>query len=120
MPASRSHLPFSGSKAQVEAAFHTQIHLIDVQGERHYANVSDPLVPAAVQPLIRAVRGLNDFNPKPGVRPSRAAPRAVPGAAPGAAASTGSGRGLPRPNAYYSGSNQYPGYVGPSDFAVDL
>ena len=47
VPASRSHLPFSGSKAQVEAAFHTQIHLIDLQGERHYANVSDPLVPAA-------------------------------------------------------------------------
>jgi subtilase family serine protease len=119
VPASRSHLPFSGSKAQVEAAFHTQIHLIDVQGERHYANVSDPLVPAAVQPLIRAVRGLNDFNPKPGVRPSRAAPRAVPDAAPSAAApAAGSGWALPHPNAYYSGSNQYPGYVGPSDFAV--
>ena len=25
---------------------------------------------------------------------------------------------MPHPNAYYSGSNQYPGYVGPSDFAV--
>jgi subtilase family serine protease len=119
VPASRSHLPFSGSKAQVEAAFHTQIHLIDVQGERHYANVSDPLMPAVVQPLIRAIRGLNDFNPKPGVRPSRAAPRAVPDAVPGAAApAAGSGWALPHPNAYYSGSNQYPGYVGPSDFAV--
>jgi fibronectin type 3 domain-containing protein len=119
VPASRSHLPFSGSKEQVEAAFHTQIRLIDVQGERHYANVSDPLVPAAVQPLIRAVRGLNDFNPKPGVRPSRAAPQAVPDAASGATArAAGSGRALPHPNAYYSGPNQYPGYVGPSDFAV--
>jgi hypothetical protein len=98
VPASRAHLPFFGSKAQVEAAFHTQIHLIDVQDERHYANVADPLVPASVQPLIRAVRGLNDFNPKPGVRPA--------------------GRNLPHPNTYYPGPGQYPGYVGPSDFAV--
>jgi subtilase family serine protease len=118
VPASRSHLPFSGTKAQVEAAFHTQIHQIDVQGEPHYANVSDPMVPASVQPMIRAVRGLNDFNPKPGVRPSRPAPGVVSGAPPGAAAAIGSERGLLRPNAYYSGSNQYPGYVGPSDFAV--
>ncbi len=119
VPASRAHLPFSGSKAQVEAAFHTQIHLIDVQGERHYANVTDPLVPASLQPLIRAVRGLNDFNPKPGVRPSKSAPAVVPGAASGAAAPAArSGPALPHPNAYYSGSNQYPGYVGPSDFAV--
>jgi subtilase family serine protease len=116
VPASRSHLPFSGTKAQVEAAFHTQIHQIDVQGERHYANVSDPLVPAAVQPLIRAVRGLNDFNPKPGVRPSRAAPRTVPDGAPRAAAPAGLGWASPHPNTYYSGS--YPGFVGPSDFAV--
>jgi Pro-kumamolisin, activation domain/Fibronectin type III domain len=115
VPVSRSHLPFSGTKAQVEAAFHTQIHEIDVQGERHYANVSDPMVPASVQPMIRAVRGLNDFNPKPGVRPSRVAPDGAPRVAAPAA---GMGWVLPHPNTYYSGSNEYPGYVGPSDFAV--
>jgi subtilase family serine protease len=119
VPASRSHLPFSGTKAQVEAAFHTQIHQIDVQGERHYANVSDPLVPAAVQPLIRAVRGLNDFNPKPGVRPSKAVPRALPdGASRSTSPRAGMGWELPHPNTYYPGSDEYPGYVGPSDFAV--
>jgi subtilase family serine protease len=100
----------------VEAAFHTQIHLIDIEGERHYANVSDPMVPPSLQPLIRAVRGLNDFSPKPGVRPSRRAPSASPGAAMPSA--PGSGRALPHPNTYYSGQGQYPGYVGPSDFAV--
>ena len=113
VPASRAHLPFFGSKAQVEAAFHTQIHLIDVQGERHYANVSDPMVPASLQPLIRSVRGLNDFNPKPGVKPSGRAARPAPGAA-----LPGSARVLPHPNTYYGGQGQYPGYVGPSDFAV--
>jgi hypothetical protein len=73
-------------------------------------------VPASLQPLIRAVRGLNDFNPKPGVRPSGRAPRAAPGTA--APRAVGSGRPLPHPNTYYSGQGQYPGYVGPSDFAV--
>ncbi len=113
VPASRSHLPFSGAKAQVEAAFHTQIRQLDVQGERHYANVSDPLVPASVQPLIRAVRGLNDFHPKPGVKPTRAAPRMV---LPMLAGETV--RASATPESYYPGSDQYPGYVGPTDFAT--
>jgi subtilase family serine protease len=116
VPASRSHLPFSGSKDQVEAAFHTQIHLIDVQGGRHYANVSDPSVPVAVQPLIRSVRGLNDFKPKPGAKPAGSASGPMPGATAGSAAG-GARRGLLRPHTYYPGANQYPGYVGPGDFA---
>jgi subtilase family serine protease len=94
VPAGRGHLPFSGTKAQVEAAFHTQIHRFDVSGEQHYANVSNPSVPATLQPLLVAVRGLDDFHPKAGAK--RAA----------------------RPDTFYSGSNQYPGYVGPSDFAT--
>jgi fibronectin type 3 domain-containing protein len=109
VPAGRGHLPFSGTKAQVEAAFHTPIHLFHVNGEQHFANTSDPMIPATLKPAIAAIRGLNDFYPKPGVRPMTAAPR---GPIP-----TLGAKAKATPNTYYSGSNQYPGYVGPSDFA---
>jgi trimeric autotransporter adhesin len=48
LPPGRGHLPLFGSKAQIEGALHTRIHLFNVQGERHYANVSDPMMPAAL------------------------------------------------------------------------
>ncbi len=95
VPAGRAHIPFTGTKAQVEAAFHTQIHLFNVNGERHYANVSDPMLPAALLRSVAAVRGLNDFYPQAGVKPTN-----------------------PAPDTFYSGSGQYPGYVGPADFAA--
>jgi subtilase family serine protease len=116
MPPGRAHLPFSGSKARVEAAFHAQIHSFSVNGERHYANVSDPMVPAALKPMIAAVRGLNDFYPKPGARPMRAMPRTLtPRSVMPAPAGRGTGTS---PDTFYSGSGQYPGYVGPTDFAT--
>jgi Pro-kumamolisin, activation domain/Fibronectin type III domain len=109
VPAGRGHLPFIGSKDQIEAAFHTKIHLFDAYGERHYANMSDPMIPAALKPLIAGVRGLNDFRPKPGVKPSSPRPRR------GVANQL---RSLQSPDTYYSGPGQYPGYVGPTDFAI--
>jgi subtilase family serine protease len=111
LPPGRGHLTFFGSKAQIEGALSTRIHLFNVQGERHYANVSDPMVPAALQTAISAIRGLNDFHPKSGVR-SRASPVAL------LQAGDQRGRSTPEPNTFYPGSGQYPGYVGPTDFAV--
>ena len=52
VPPARGHLPFSGSKAQVEAALHTRIHLFTQAGEQHYANVS-PLIPASLTSAIK-------------------------------------------------------------------
>ena len=112
VPAGRGHLPFSGSKAQIEAAFHTSIHLFDVQGERHYSNVSDPMIPGSFMSLVAAVRGLNDFYPKPGVKPLRPVPRGTLSPLGAKAARSAS------PDSYYPGSNQYSGYVGPTDFAT--
>jgi subtilase family serine protease len=111
LPSGRGHLPFFGNKAQIEGALHTRIHLFDVPGERHYANVSDPMIPAAFQAAVSAIRGLNDFHPKPGVRP-----QTMPG--PLLRASDSRARLTPEPSTFYSGSGQYPGYVGPTDFAV--
>jgi subtilase family serine protease len=113
VPAGRGHLPFSGTKTQVEQAFHTSIHLFNVNGEQHYSNLSDPMLPASLMPYVVAIRGLNDFHPKPGVKPSKGASR-VPLPMVGHRANAGS----PSPDTYYGGGNQYPGYVGPSDFAT--
>lgn len=106
LPASRAHLNFHGSKAQVEAAFRTRIHLFDVQGERHFANVSAPLLPAALAPLITEVSGLHNFYPKPGVR-SR--PMRALGVRSGAAIH-------PTPDTTYDSGQE--NWVGPTDFAI--
>jgi subtilase family serine protease len=106
VPASRAHLSFRGTKAQVEAAFHTRIHVFDVQGERHFANVSAPQVPATLAPLIMSISGLHDFYPKPGVR-SRPM-RALGVRASAASRST--------PDITYDGGQE--NWVGPGDFAI--
>jgi subtilase family serine protease len=113
LPPGRGHLPFFGSKAQVEGALHTRIHLFAAAGEQHYANVSAPFIPASLTSAITAIRGLNDFHPRPGVHPSKAGPR---GTLPMVGHS--SARSFDAPAAYYSGSGQWPGYVGPTDFAI--
>jgi subtilase family serine protease len=111
LPPGRGHLPFFGSKTQVENALHTHIHLFAAAGEQHYANVSAPLIPASLTSAITAIRGLNDFHPRPGVHPSKAGPRAT-------LPLVGHSSALAYPATYYSGTDQYPGYVGPTDFAI--
>jgi hypothetical protein len=41
---------FSGTAGQVRNAFHTEIHYLEVRGVRHFANMSDPQIPAALAP----------------------------------------------------------------------
>src|ERR1700722_244447 len=71
LPPGRGHLPFFGSKAQVEGGLRTRIHLFAVAGEQHYANVSAPLIPASLTSVIMGIRGLNDFHPRPGLHVPR-------------------------------------------------
>jgi uncharacterized protein (TIGR03437 family) len=61
----------SGTAAQVEGAFQTEIHNYLVNGEVHYANASDPSVPAAFASVVKGIRGLNDFRMKPRLRAAR-------------------------------------------------
>ncbi len=68
----RNELTFSGNVRDVENAFATEIHRYSVNGESHFANATDPSVPASIAGLIGAVHGLNDFNLK-----ARAKTRAV-------------------------------------------
>jgi len=62
---SRTWVAFSGTAAQAEAAFQTAIHRYAASGATHYANVTEPTVPAAFANVILGFRGLNDFRPKP-------------------------------------------------------
>jgi hypothetical protein len=40
-------IDFSGTAGQVREAFHTEIHQLSVKGAKHFANMSDPRIPAA-------------------------------------------------------------------------
>jgi len=64
-PAARNVIEFSGTFDQVESAFHTSIHTYQVNGQTHYANSSDPQIPAALAAVIAGVGPLNDFYPEP-------------------------------------------------------
>ncbi len=67
-PAGMTSIIFSGTVGQVRAAFRTEIHNLEVRGEEHIANMTEPRVPAALAPVIAGFRSLNDFFPKPLVR----------------------------------------------------
>jgi uncharacterized protein (TIGR03437 family) len=63
----RDWILFSGTAGQVKTTFGTEIHIYRVGGETHYANSTDPSIPAALEPLALAMMGLDDFL---GKRPS--------------------------------------------------
>src|ERR1700752_2417323 len=58
-------IDFSGTAGQVRQAFRTEIHQLEVNGERHVANTTDPSIPAALAPVIAGVVSLHDFRAKP-------------------------------------------------------
>jgi hypothetical protein len=58
-------IDFSGTAAQVQEAFHTEIHNLNVNGVPHISNMSDPRIPAALAPAVVGVVSLNDFRPHP-------------------------------------------------------
>ena len=56
---------FAGTAGTVQSAFHTSIHNLSVHGEAHYANMTDPQIPAALAPVVVGVKRLHNFLPKP-------------------------------------------------------
>ncbi len=56
-------IDFSGTAGQVREAFHTEIHQLEVKGVKHFANMSDPRIPAALAPAVVGVVSLHDFKP---------------------------------------------------------
>jgi hypothetical protein len=58
-------IEFSGTAGQVKEAFHTAIHQYNVNGESHFANASDPQIPAALAPVVVGIKSLHNFRAKP-------------------------------------------------------
>jgi subtilase family serine protease len=92
----RNEIHFSGPAIQVERAFRTQIHRYLVQGQDHFANASAISVPQAFSDVVLAVRGLDDFRPKPMLRT----------------------RTMSSPNPRFTSSLSGSHFLDPKDFAV--
>src|ERR1035438_6740685 len=60
----RDFISFSGTASQVRTALHTEIHRYRVGAETHFANATDLSLPAAIEPMVAGVLGLDDFRPK--------------------------------------------------------
>ncbi len=59
-------IDFSGTASQVQGAFHAAIHrYVLPDGEQHWANSTDPEIPAALASVVVGVSSLNNFFPKP-------------------------------------------------------
>jgi subtilase family serine protease len=52
---------FDGTAAQVQTAFQTSIHNISLNGETHFANVTNVSVPSALAGVVTGVTGLHNF-----------------------------------------------------------
>jgi subtilase family serine protease len=57
----RNFIVFSGTAAQAETAFQTQIHNFDINGEKRFSNITPPSVPAALTGIVTGIRGLSNF-----------------------------------------------------------
>ncbi len=66
---SRMVIDFSGTAAQVRAAFGTAIHRLEVGGMSHISNMTDPQIPEALAGIVRGIVSLNDFRPHAYFRP---------------------------------------------------
>jgi subtilase family serine protease len=61
----RTIIEFSGTAAQVQEAFHTQVHKFVVNGESHWANATDLQIPAALAGAVSGPWTLHNFYKKP-------------------------------------------------------
>ncbi|MGB8479695.1 MAG: protease pro-enzyme activation domain-containing protein, partial [Acidobacteriaceae bacterium] len=61
----RMTIRFSGTAAEAESAFHTEIHNLSVNGVPHFANMTAPQIPAALAPVVVGVKALHNFLPHP-------------------------------------------------------
>ena len=62
---SRNWVSFSGTAAQVQAAFQTEIHHFSLNGETYYANATEPCVPSALADVVLGIHALDNYRLKP-------------------------------------------------------
>jgi subtilase family serine protease len=56
---SRTFIGFGGTSADVGRAFHTELDYYSVNNAKHISISSDPMIPEALSPAIKAIRGLS-------------------------------------------------------------
>lgn len=81
LTAGHQALVFSGTSAQVESAFQTTMRTYQVGGRNHIANASDPMIPAALSPVVGGVASLHDFFSVPQNRSIKLTPEYTSGSA---------------------------------------
>jgi hypothetical protein len=64
----RVAIEFSGTASRLESAFHTSIHKFVFNEEEHWANASDPQIPAALAPVVAGVFTLHNFLKAPQIQ----------------------------------------------------
>ena len=65
---SRTEIFFGGTAAQIAAGLRTEIHRYVINGESHFANVTEPSVPSDFAGMVQGFRNLDDFRPKSRIR----------------------------------------------------
>jgi subtilase family serine protease len=61
----RNEIMFSGSAAQIQSAFNTEIHRYSVNGEQRIANATPVSIPSALSGIVTGVRGITSVHFKP-------------------------------------------------------
>ena len=61
-------IDFSGTAGQIRRTFATEIHNLEVNGQTHIANTSDPQIPTALAPAVAGIASLHDFMPHPMIK----------------------------------------------------
>lgn len=59
--AGHNRLVFSGTAGSIQSAFKAEIHRYNIDGEKHYANATPIMVPAALEGIVSGIIGVNDF-----------------------------------------------------------
>jgi len=62
---SRNWVSFSGTAAQVQAAFLTEIHNFSINGQTYYGNATEPAVPAALADVVLGIHALDNYPLRP-------------------------------------------------------
>ncbi len=103
--AGRTVIEFSGTAGAVRQALHTEIHKYVVNGEEHWANASNPQIPAALQPVVAGFASLNNFPRHPALKRVGAFSRSK-------------ATGVVKPLFTYPSGNGANYFLGPADFAT--
>jgi subtilase family serine protease len=96
----RNSVAFSGTVAEVQRAFGTEIHSYKVNGEEHFANSTPLRIPSALDGIVTTVIGLHDFRPLPANGGKR----------------SGAKRGFRHD--YYDARYIFPNFLAPDDIAT--